>query len=295
MIEHAKAIIEREGYNVYNLCENRQGTVTSCVLKPGPIRKNVFSVSKTFTATAVGMLVTRGALSVDDKVIDLLKRYIPAEHDPKLKDVEVRHLLTHSMGTETGYLFEDDRHTHGTDDWAALVLSSPLKYRPGEKLVYTNSGVYLLSLIVEEIAGQTLFDFLRQELLRPLRFTGYAAGTCPLGHTFGASEMFYGCDDMAKLGALYVNGGIYEGKRYLSEAYLAQATRRQIDGGDRGHGFGLWMNDDKACYADGAYGQLILIVPEKRTVLSMQTYETRLNMRAFVDELTHWPDRSNKA
>lgn len=282
MLERAQQWIAEHNYNAFALCEWHDGKFTSVRPRPTMAALNAYSVSKTFTATAVGMLITRGQLGLNDAIVDYLGRYLPENYDRKLESVEIRHLLTHTMGHAQGYLFEEDRAAHNTDDWATFALSVPLAYAAGEKMVYSNVHHYLLSLIVEETVGKTMGDFLRDELLRPLRFTDYALGTCPLGHTFGASSMFFTCEDLAKLGVLYLNGGVYDGVRYLSKDYVRQASTPQTPDGQ--YGFSVWMNDGNAYRADGKYGQLILIAPEQNTVLAMQSYGD-ISLKEFGDYL----------
>lgn len=285
MLKKAVEIIRREGFRVFKAAEYREGEYRTEALLPMSMGKNIFSLSKSFTATAVGILCTKGQLDLDDRMETYLGKYFPSGADEKLADVRIRHLLTHTMGHGAGYMFEDDRHTHGTDDWLDFILTRPLQYAPGEKMVYTNSVFYLCSRIVEEITGEKMLDFLREELLRPLGFTRYAAGTCPFGHTFGASEMYFTCEDIVKLGVLYLNGGVYGGRRILSPEYVSEAQRIQTSDGTRSYGLGFWRNDARAYYGDGAYGQLILIVPAQKAVFAMQSYEDKIDMRAFVNEL----------
>ena len=84
------------------------------------------------------------------------------------KRVKIEHLLTHTMGIEKGCLFEADRYGIPTDDWVDWVMRQPLRYVPGEHYAYSNSTFYLLSVIVERVAGCTLLDFVRKSLFTPL-------------------------------------------------------------------------------------------------------------------------------
>lgn len=158
-----------------------------------------------------------------------------------------------------------------------------MPYAAGEKSVYSNATYYLLSRIAEKAAGETLFDYLHKNLLRPLGFRDYAANACPRGHTFGASGMFFACEDLVKFGRLFLGGGVYGGKRYLSEEYIREAVSPLLPSGNRFYGLSFWKNsaDDGHYYGDGAHGQLILVCPAKNAVLAMQSYDNNIDMRGL--------------
>lgn len=272
MLLRAEDYIRSHNKNVFALCLwDGKDFYEKRITKSNALN-NIYSVSKTVTATAVAMLLYRGELQLEDKLTQFLADDLPARHDPKLEQATLFHLLTHSLGHEQGYLFEGDRYDYG-NDFLQIILSRPLPNQPGEKMVYTNSTYYLLGRIVERITGKTLFDFLRQELFVPLHFTGYGSGCCPLGHTMAASEFFLTVKDMAKLGALYLQGGEWDGKRYFGDDFVAKASTPYYAFGDRHYGLSFWINkpDDRVFYGDGAYGQLLLLDPDNRRVLAMQS------------------------
>lgn len=287
MLQKALQFIRGRGYNVYSVCEWKDGKTLSEELKPANRANNCYSLSKSFTSAAVGMLEQEGKLRRGDRIADYIGDLFPAENAGKLQTVTVRSLLAHAAGFAEGVLFEADRYGHGTDDWAAYALSLPMPYAPGEKSVYSNASYYLLSRIAERAAGERLFDYLREKLLRPLGFRDYAANTCPLGHTFGASGMFFACEDLAKFGQLLLGGGVYGGRRYLSEDYVREASSPLLPNGNRWYGLGFWKNSpaDNFFYGDGAHGQLILVCPEKNAVFAMQSYDDRIDMRELTSFL----------
>ncbi len=272
MIDRAVDYIKQKGYNIYAVAQIRDGVLTERQLQPSNALNNTYSLAKNFTATAVGILEYKGKLAVSDLMTDILKDHMPDSFDPKLSKVTVEHLLTHCMGQGVGYMFESDR---GFDyNWPDFILSKKLHFQPGKKMVYSNSCYYLLSLIVENVAGMKLFDFLRQELLMPLEFRGMASGVCPDGHTFGASEMFFRSGDIAKLGQMYMDGGVYGNRRFVSEEWAVKASSPLRYSAGRYYGYSFWRNDKESgyFYGDGAHGQLLLIDKASRTVFVMQGY-----------------------
>ena len=287
MLQRAIDIIRERGYNVYSVCEWKDGETREERLRPANRANNCYSLSKSFTSVAVGMLEYEGKLRRSDKLAAYLGALFPAENAEKLRAVTVRDLLLHAAGFAEGVLFEGDRYEHGTDDWAAYALSLPMPYAAGERSVYSNASYYLLSRIAEAAAGEDLFGYLRKSLLRPLGFRDYAANTCPLGHTFGASGMFFACEDLAKLGALLLGGGAYAGRRYLSDGYVREAASPLLPNGKRHYGLGFWKNnaDDGYYYGDGAHGQLLLVCPARNAALAVQGYDDGIDMREFTSLL----------
>ena len=283
MLQKALQFIRERGYNVYSVCEWKDGNEQKEELQPANHANNCYSLSKSFTSAAIGMLEYAGKLSRGDKIGQYIGDLFPAGNADKLQKVTVRNLLSHAAGFAEGVLFEGDRYNHGTDDWAEFSLSQPMPYAAGEKSVYSNATYYLLSRIAEKAAGETLFDYLHKNLLRPLGFRDYAANACPLGHTFGASGMFFACEDLVKFGRLFLGGGIYEGKRYLAADYVREAASPLLPNGNRLYGLGFWKNsaDDGYYYGDGAHGQLILVCPAKNAVLAMQSYDNTIDMRGL--------------
>lgn len=290
MLDQALKIIEENKFNVYELTQIKGGVSKTVSVSAANRLNNVYSLSKTFTATAVGILLMQGKLSLETPLIDCFGRGLPKNADLNWKDATVAHLLTHTLGQKKGYLFEEERQMLVTEqqDWLCYILSQPLLYRPGERMVYSNSVYYLLSVVVERAVGKTLFDFLKEELFVPFAFTGYASGCCPKGHTIGATEMFFGSADIAKLGQLYLDGGIFAGKRIFTEDWAKAASTATTTDGKGFYGYSFWKNSQNASafYGDGRCGQLLLIDPPSRTVLAMQGYDPRLDTSKFVAALT---------
>ena len=162
--------------------------------------QNCYSVAKSFTATAIGIAQDMGLLSVDDAINKFFVNEWPKNNDPEMKNVKIRHLLTHTMGLEAGYLFEADRNNIDTDDWLGYCLSKPLKDKPGERFMYSNSTYYLLSCIINRVSGLKLDRFLYKHLFKPLSINNYAWARCPMDETQGGTSLYLSTKDMAKLG-----------------------------------------------------------------------------------------------
>lgn len=241
---------------------------------------NSYSVAKAFTMTAIGMLWDRGKIHVEDRVYELLKEEFPAEYDPRWRAVTVEHLLTHRAGFGAGCLDLDIDTKQITEfpshDFLQAAFSQKLEHEPGSHEQYTDTVFYLLSRIVTHVTGQKLDDFLRPVLFDVMGFQEMAWSRCPLGYSMGATGLYLGTQDMAKLGWVYANGGMYEGKRVVSKAWVEQVLER---------GYEFRPVGEKGMYAKGGMrGQMLCFSVAKREAYAWHGYETELDVGILLNE-----------
>jgi CubicO group peptidase (beta-lactamase class C family)/predicted glycoside hydrolase/deacetylase ChbG (UPF0249 family) len=237
------------------------------------------SVSKTWTSTAVGFAVQEGLLKVSDKVIKYFPGDLPEKVSPWLADLEIRDLLTMSVGHST------EPAVDGTQKdlrWEKVFLAHPIEFEPGTKYLYNSMATYMVAAILQKVTGQTVLDYLYPRLLRPLGITGAFWETSPSGVNCGGWGLHIKTEDMAKLGQFYLQKGKWNGKQLLNEAWIDEATTAHItqppqwfpkDGNPKesdwvqGYGYQLWRCRHNAFRADGAVGQFIIIIPDKDAVV----------------------------
>lgn len=241
------------------------------------------SVSKAFTSTAIGFAVSEGRLKVTDKVISFFPDKLPAQVSSNLAAMEIRHLLTMSVGHDT----DPTGSIRGKEgaDWVEAFLAFPVEHTPGTQHVYNSMATYMLSAILQKVTGEKLIDYLYSRLFRPLGIVGAHWQESPQGINCGGWGLFVKTEDMAKLGLLYLQKGNWEGRQLLPAAWIDEASRSHIESlpaGTRketltikpkdsdwlqGYGYQLWRSRYNSYRADGAYGQYILVLPEKNTVI----------------------------
>ena len=236
----------------------------------------VYSVSKSFASTAVGLAVAEGLLSLDDRLVDIFPDQAPAEIDEHLAELRVRHALSMSTGhaVDTALpLFKD-----GGDDWERAFLSMPLQYAPGTHFCYNSGASYMLASAVERVTGQGLVEYLTPRLFEPLGFDAVAWDRNPNGAAMGGWGFMLRMEDLAKLGELYRNEGEWNGVQILDPEWVRLATSVQSDNDQDpnagldwrvGYGFQFWMCQHGAFRADGAFGQLCVVFPEQRAVITL--------------------------
>lgn len=237
----------------------------------------MFSVSKSFTATAVGTAVHEGLLTVDDKVIDLLPDDAPDEPSELLRAMRVRDLLTMTTGHSASTMEGIDRTISLPGSrWARAILAQPVEHEPGTHFVYNTGATYLLSAILHRLTGERLLDYLTPRVLRPLGITHAAWEQDPDGIDTGGFGLSITTEEMAAFGQLYLQGGVWGGEQLVPADWVAAATSKQVPNGphdwpewNQGYGYQFWQCRHGAYRADGAFGQYIVVWPEKDIVIAM--------------------------
>jgi CubicO group peptidase (beta-lactamase class C family) len=234
----------------------------------------LFSLSKSFTSTAVGMAVAEGRLSIDDPVLSFFPEAAPAKVSKNLAAMRVRHLLSMSTGHAKD---ATDRTTHRKDgNWVKGFLSLPVRYTPGTHFVYNSAATYMLSAIVQKLTSMTVLAYLTPRLFEPLGIENPTWETCPRGINTGGWGLNVRTEDIARFGQLYLQKGMWHGLRILPEAWVQQATSLQIDNSQetnldwkQGYGFQFWRCRHNAYRGDGAFGQYCIVMPDQEAVLAI--------------------------
>lgn len=259
--------------------------------------RNIYSQTKSFMATAVGMAISDGMLSLADRPADFFPEALPDMPDERLFRITLRDLLTMSSGLGRDLLRSTTRKRGiGAPDYVQHLFSHTLLYEPGSKFFYSNGDSYLAGRMVEARVGMTLSDYLQQRLLTPLGIAPPEWEFCPLGHTFGASGLQLDIGDMIKLGLLYLQEGSWQGAQLVDPAWIRQATSHQMDaqapgddpGRAGGYGYQFWLAPYPGAYrADGLHGQITAVMPEAGAVVAIQSTEAEHgveNIRAALHE-----------
>ena len=234
----------------------------------------LFSLSKSFTSTAVGFAVQDGLLSLTDKLVDFFPEHLPAGPCENMQKITVKHLLT--MNTGHGVEPED----HG-ECWEKGFLRSYVEFEPGTHFLYNTFGTYMLSAIVQKATGKKLLAYLREKLMDPLGMSpDIWTEESPSGIATGGYGLNVRVEDIAKLGQFYLQRGKWEGKQLLNEQWIFDAQTAWSDnsptGGDsdwgRGYGYQFWKCTPKNVFrGDGAFGQYCIIMPDQDMVVAINS------------------------
>jgi CubicO group peptidase (beta-lactamase class C family) len=233
----------------------------------------LYSLSKSFTSSAIGMAVDEGRLSVDDKVISFFPDHLPPQISDNLAAMRIHHLLS----MNTGHADEPNANTRQENyEWIKTFLHHPVEYPPGTHFVYNSAATYMLSAIIQKLTGMMLVDYLKPRLFEPLGIENPTWEISPEYINAGGWGLKIRTEDIAVFGQMYLQKGIWQGKRLLSEAWIEQATSRQTDNGsdpnndwNQGYGYQFWRCRHNAYRGDGAFGQFCIVMPEQDTVVAI--------------------------
>lgn len=233
---------------------------------------SLFSLSKSFTSTAVGLAAAEGKLSIDDKVLEFFPDDAPEKPSDNLKAMRIRDLLRMSAGQQA----EAQLSPMADKPWTKIFLAQPVPFKPGTHFMYNTPATYMLSAIVQKSTGSTVLDYLKPRLFEPLGIENPTWGTSPQGVSLGGYGLSIRTEDIAKFGQLYLQKGKWNGKQLVPLAWVEEATARQTSNGsnpksdwEQGYGYQFWCATHGAYRGDGAFGQYCLVIPEQDAVVAI--------------------------
>jgi CubicO group peptidase (beta-lactamase class C family) len=227
-------------------------------------RHPIYSATKSFTSTALGIAMDETNISLEDNLLKYFEEDLPKdctrEMLENLSKITIKRLLTMSV---YGYPFRPEGN-----DWLCYSLSVQLKDVEKEVFDYSNIPAYLVGVIVEKVVGQNLLTYLKPRLFEPLGIIDPECQVCPSGHFYGASGMYLTVEELAKLGQLYLRKGMWNGKQLLSSQWVQEATNKQIETREGGYGYFFWRCADNGYRISGKWGQRCYVYPDKNLVIA---------------------------
>ncbi|MBN1921323.1 MAG: serine hydrolase [Anaerolineae bacterium] len=268
---------EREGCGLHSLMLLRHGQVIAegwwapySAERPHML----FSLSKSFTSTAVGLAIAEGRLTLDDAVPGFFPEDLPRRMSARWAEVRVRHLLSMSTGHLKDTMERIRERRQG--NWVKGILEQAPRRAPGTHFVYNNGASYMLAAIIHKVTGMNVREYLQPRLFAPLGIAEPTWETCPRGINCGGWGLSLKTEDIARFGQLYLQKGRWNGAQLLPEAWVEAATSIQIaNGADpnsdwaQGYGFQFWRCRHGAYRGDGAFGQFCVVLPEQDAVLAL--------------------------
>jgi CubicO group peptidase (beta-lactamase class C family) len=273
---------------VQSLDENIDGMHSIMVVRHGQViaegwwtpynaqsQHTMFSLSKSFTSTAVGMAVAEGKLSIDDTLLSIFPDDAPAEPSANLKNMRIRDLLQMSTGHHDPDIA---RFNYSPESGSAAkgFLTLPVAHKPGTHFVYNTPASFMLSASVQKRTGQSVLEYLKPRLFEPLGIETPIWETNNAGINLGGFGLHIRTEDIAKFGQLYLQKGEWNGKQLIPKAWVAAATTRQTSNGsnpksdwDQGYCYQFWRCQNNAFRGDGAFGQYCVVMPDQDSVVAI--------------------------
>ncbi|MBQ9745213.1 MAG: serine hydrolase, partial [Clostridia bacterium] len=258
---YVEEIVADKTQNMHNLMILRGGKVIyECSFGGYDVStpKMTFSACKSITSIAIGMLIDDGLLSLSESAADIFEDRINLIDKLRLDAVTVENLLT----MRSGIVF-NEAESFTSANWVKSFFASATQGKIGETFNYNSLNTYILSAIVYKKTGKHLSEFLSERLFEPLGIANWAWEKCPMGIEKGGWGLYMRPEDMGKIGTLVMNGGVWEGKRIVSEEYLRAATSAHsltpLAIGDFNYGYQIWVGKDTDTFLfNGMLGQNVL-------------------------------------
>ncbi len=233
----------------------------------------LYSLSKSFTSTAVGFAVDEGLCALTDRLVDLLPDHVPDDLDPRVAALTLHDVLSMSAGHHVDAL--GPAWSLEPDDLAKGFFRVPPEEKPGTYFAYSQPCTFVAGLVVQEKSGQFLLDYLTPRLLEPLGIVPGRWDADAHGNALGFSGLHQRTEDLARLGQLLLQKGVWRGRQLLPAGWVELATRKQVANDldpatnpdwSQGYGYQYWMARH-GFRGDGAYGQFCVVVPEADLVV----------------------------
>ncbi|MFC4244934.1 serine hydrolase domain-containing protein [Gryllotalpicola reticulitermitis] len=267
----------QRGHNLHSLMALRHGKVVAegWWTPYAPDRPHMmFSVSKSLTATAVGIAADEGRLSVDDPILSFFPSYASAAVRRNMEGVRVRDLLAMATGHDVDTM--EIMRAQPEEDWVKVFFDVPLEYPPGTHFLYNSGASFVLSALITSRTGQSPRDFLTPRLFDPLGIETPPWEANSRGIQYGASGLRLTTEDVAKVAQLYLQGGTWQGRQLLSRSWIESATAAQVSNGSdpdsdwsQGYGFQIWRSRHGGYRFDGRYGQFGFVLPRQDMVVAL--------------------------
>jgi CubicO group peptidase (beta-lactamase class C family) len=242
------------------------------------LKHMMYSLSKSFTSTAIGFAVNEGLLKLTDKITDLFAEDLPGRPTTYLYAMEVRHLLTMTTGhdRDTTALMRKDPKV----SWTKAFMALPVPQQPGSYFLYNTGATYMLSALITKLTGKTLIEYLTPRLFKPLEITGADWEVSPQGINTGGWGLRVKTEDIAKLGMLYLQNGMWNGKQVLPANWAKEATTYKVSNASlkgkdessdwqQGYCYQFWRCRHDFFRGDGAMGQYCLVSRDLNTVIAI--------------------------
>lgn len=213
----------------------------------GPIE--AMSATKSLVSLAIGLLIDDGKIeSLDTPVSTFFPEWVEG---PKSK-ITVRHLLAHSSGLGGKPTTED---IYASDDFVRFGLKAEVENAPLGRIFYNNRAFNILAGVVEKASGQRMDEYLKDRLFEPLGITDTSWTLDNAGNPHAMSGLQIRPLDLAKIGQLMLDRGVWRGKRVVSEEWIAQSTAPAAEKYPR-LGLGWWIVVDmKTTLDDEVFGK----------------------------------------
>ena len=274
--------MDKYGLKMDTLIVKTEDSVFKHIFTEPEKKASIRSLSKPITCLCYGIAIDKGLFDkgLDEPVYQYLKntqKITNADNIKYIKQWTIRTLLTLTIGYEKKML--DSKHLPliEGENYADVVLNSPLNHAPGELFIYSNAAMYIASVVFQNATGEKLVDFANRNMFSFMDIAPVVWKESPQGYNMGCTGIDMYADDILKIGELMMCGGVFNDKRIVSENWIKEMLKPQVITPSMydekrvlpkyAYGYNMWICKDDIAYCDGTDGQYLIIVPDKNMVI----------------------------
>ncbi|NMM63048.1 serine hydrolase [Clostridium sp. P21] len=268
--------IKKENKTIHSIVVIKSGNIVKDISFNGyssEDRHAIYSCSKSITSALIGKSIQQGFIKdVSQKVLDFFPEITLREENRRLENMSIEDLLIMATGLEWNDM-KNYNEMWDSDNWVEYFFSRPVQCLPGTKFTYCSGVAHILQFIIEKVTGEEVFSYAKRVLFEPLGISNVLWDKESNG-MLGSIEMTP--LDMAKVGYMYLNKGIWKGEKIIPEHWVTISTSKHIDTPNNlneitnfgaGYGYLWWNNYFGGYHANGFGGQYMFVVPESDIVV----------------------------
>lgn len=238
---------------------------------------DVRSVTKSITATLIGIAIDNGNITSVEQTIEPFIKPLTNLLKQDKANIKIGNLLTMTSGISGSDLSSVNEYESwkSSSNQLNYTLQKPMDHEPGEYFTYNSGASHMLSVILEQATNKSAKEFAKETLFQDLGINDHAWEKDKQGYFNGSAGICLTPHDMLKIGQLYLNKGVFNGKRVVSEAWINKVTSpqiptRNIEPYANDYGYLWWLGESENIryfFANGYGGQFIVVVPELNMVV----------------------------
>lgn len=235
----------------------------------------LFSVSKSFTSLAIGLLAEEGRLNVEDYIHSYFPELVYEDINKENLKIRIHDLLSMSFGQQGGAVHENQKRTNESGAMLYDFFYRNKDIDCGKEFRYDSYGTYMLAALVKKLTGENVVEYLMPRLFEPLGIEKPHYIQDEIGNNIGYTGMKMTLRDLAKVGMVFLNGGKWQEKQLIPKAWIDVATSKQTPSENCGTGvdwqqgycYQLWRGRHNTSRLCGAFGQMCVIMPDYDAIL----------------------------
>lgn len=252
----------------------------------GTDQHSMQSVSKTVTSVLIGIAMTRGDFKapLSTPVLHYFDERKVKNLDERKRRMTLQNILTMTSGLDWNeeVAYDDPSNPsdlmEATDDWIQFVIDRPMASEPGSTFAYSSGATELFAYIFKRETGSDIEEYAKRYLFGPLGIEHYHWKRTPLGLVDTEGGLFLRSEDLAKIGLLYLNDGVWEGRRLVSSEWIRESVTPRISAGGEGfgkhfdYGYYWWLLPygtpaKMAWVGRGFGGQRLIVFPDENLIV----------------------------